>query len=289
MIALSRSASYRLCDGLALRVPVVQASLGICDNPRLAAAVSRAGGLGTLSVRTPDPAAHRRTLARIRKATTRPVLLAFTAEWEREELLDESFAAGFRDFQLFWWNGPRLARRIRARGGRVFWQVGDFDQARDALEAGTDVLVAQGTEAGGQVRSPYPVRELLLQIRGLTGAEKLPVVAGGGLADRHDVRAMLSIGAAAALLGTRFLLTEESAAPMGDKRRLLRASEAHLALDPRLVGDWPCAPRRRLRLGTVQLHRTQPCRTQGRRRAGRCCRLGGFRGIAVCAECDLER
>ena len=247
MILLHRSSLYPLCDGLTLRVPVVQASLGVCDNPHLAAAVSRAGALGTLSVRTPDPDAHCRALTRIRKETTRPVLLAFTAEWEREELIDTSFDAGFRDFQLFWWNGPRLARRIRARGGRVFWQVGDFDQAREAMETGADVLIAQGTEAGGQVRSPHPVRELLLQIRGLTGAEKIPIVAGGGLADRDDVRAMLGIGASAALMGTRFLLTEESAAPPADKRRLLRAGESHLALDPRLVGDWPCAPRRLLR------------------------------------------
>jgi NAD(P)H-dependent flavin oxidoreductase YrpB (nitropropane dioxygenase family) len=238
---------YRICDGIALSVPVVQALLGSCDGASLAAAVSRAGALGTLTIRAPQPRALSAILHRIRRVTARPVLLAFNAEWESEKVLMTALEHGFRHFQLFWWNGARLSRRIHEAGGVVFWQVGTLDQARDARDCGADVLVAQGTEAGGQVRSPHPIRDLLSDLLAITAERPIPIIAGGGLATRTDVADMLAGGAAAALLGTRFLLSEESTAPRSDKLRLCRqgASDA-LVLDPDLVGDWPCAPRRRL-------------------------------------------
>ncbi len=236
---------YPICDGLSLRAPVVQAPLGGCDGPRLVAAVSRAGGLGALTVSAGDLTRLPRLLAAIRARTPRPFIAAFQNEWERDEILDVCFAYGVRHFQVFWWNGPRLAPRIKNAGGTVFWQVGTTGEASDALMCGADVLVAQGTEAGGQVRSPLPVRALLAELRALTDT---PLIAGGGLATRADVMEMLTLGARAAYMGTRFLLTEEAAAPAHDKTRLLRAQNENLVLDPRSIGTWPCAPRRRLNL-----------------------------------------
>lgn len=236
---------WNLCDGVTLRVPVMQAPLGACDGPRLAAAVSRAGALGCLSVHGAEPEVVRRRLQRIRVLTPRPVLVAFTAPWEKDAVLDECLAAGFRHFQVFWWNGPRHATRIHAGGGVVFWQVGSVEQARDAREGGADVLVVQGTEAGGQVRSPHTLEQLVRSIsEEIEGA--LPFVAGGGLADRQDVARVLAWGASAAMLGTRFLLSEEAASEPRYKTRLLRADSSDLTLDRRIIGDWPCAPRRRL-------------------------------------------
>jgi NAD(P)H-dependent flavin oxidoreductase YrpB (nitropropane dioxygenase family) len=102
--------------GLSLPAPVVQAALAGCDGPRLAAAVSRAGGLGTLTLGAPTLGATRVRLARLRRLTLRPVLLAFTGEWEKPEVLDLCLAAGHQHFQVFWWNGPRLVRRIQDSG-----------------------------------------------------------------------------------------------------------------------------------------------------------------------------
>lgn len=231
--------------GLPPIFPVMQAPLGSCDGPRLAAAVSRAGGLGTLSVHAPDPASLRRQLHQIRAITPRPLLLAFTAQWERDAVLDTAIAEGVRLFQVFWWNGPRLAPRIRRLGGTVFWQVGTKMEARDAIEAGASVLIAQGTEAGGQVRSPRPVLELVRELRDDFGSD-IPIVAGGGFADASDVQTALAAGANAAFFGTRFLLSEEANASSRDKARLLKAQQSDLRLDTRLTGDWPCSPRRRL-------------------------------------------
>lgn len=236
--------NWLLCDNVAISTPVVQAPLGPYDGPRLAAEVSRAGGLGCLSLFDQSPAAARRLLERVHRRTRRPILVALTRQWEPESVLDTCLAHDARLFQVFWWNGPRLSPRIHAGGGKVFWQVGTVEQARDAAQCGADVLVAQGTEAGGQVRGGTPLEELLPQVRAATG---LPVIAGGGLADADDVQRVLDRGARAAMLGTRFVASEEALAPASYKARLVRAQPEDLYLDPRLVGDWPCAPRRRIR------------------------------------------
>lgn len=234
---------------LNLTAPVVQAALGVCDGPRLAAAVSRAGGLGTLTLYAPSSEQLAVRLTRLRQATTRPVLLAFTAEWERDSVLDDCLEQGFRHFQVFWWNGPRLVRRIHRQGGIALWQVGTPGQAEEALAHGADGLIVQGTEAGGPVRSPFSLAELIPELRALVG-EELPLIAGGGLATRADVQQTLTLGADAALLGTRFLLSREAASSLRHKRRLLHAQSTQLVLDTRLIGQWPCAPRRRLELMT---------------------------------------
>jgi nitronate monooxygenase len=232
-------------EGLTLRVPLVQANLGPCDGPRLAAEVSRAGALGCLSVHAPEIGTLRRRLAKIRQRTHRPVLAAFTAPYETEAVLQTAFEGGIRHFQVFWWNGPRLAPRIQALGGTVFWQVGSAEQIHNALDSGAKVLIAQGTEAGGQIRSPLPLKEIVPLAREAAGQE-IGLIAGGGLATRDDVTQVLAWGADAALLGTRFLLSEESLSPLRYKTRLARSTGRDLVLDVRVIGDWPCAPRRRL-------------------------------------------
>ena len=231
--------------GVTLRVPVVQAPLGCCGSHCLAASVSRSGGLGTFSAHNPNVAVWRSQLRRIRALTAHPVMLAFTAQWETDAILNDALAAGFRLFHVFWWNGPRLAPRIQRGGGHVYWQVGTIVEARDAVEMGASALVAQGTEAGGQVRSPRPVLDLVRELREAFGVD-LPIIAGGGFADGRDTQDALDAGANAAFFGTRFLLSEEARAPVQDKARLLRANTPDLHLDTRVMGDWPCSPRRQL-------------------------------------------
>jgi nitronate monooxygenase len=268
---------FTLCEGLTLRSPLIQASLGPCDGPLLAAAVSRAGALGCLSVHAPEAGVLRRRLARIRQRTHRPVLAAFTAPYEPEEVLETAFEGGIRHFQVFWWNGPRLAPRIQALGGTVFWQVGTADQVREARDAGAKVLVAQGTEAGGQVRSPVPLEEVIDLVREAAGSDAC-LVAGGGLATRDDVARVLQRGASAALLGTRFLVSDESQCPLTSKMRLARATEHDLVLDVRVIGDWPCAPRRRL---LNALGEDTPCLYAGRG-------IGHIRSVLPAAEIVRE-
>ena len=231
--------------GLSLPMPLVQASLGACDGPWLAGEISRAGGLGTVTLHAPSLEATRVRLARLKKITRRSVLLAFTADWEKDRVLELCLEAGFAHYHVFWWNGPRLIRRIHAAGARALWQAGTPGQIDEALSSGADALILQGTQAGGQVRSSFTLEELVPWARARVGPD-FPLIAGGGLATREDVVRTLALGADAALLGTRFLLTREANAPLAHKRRLLKAHAHQLTLDTRLVGQWPCSPRRRL-------------------------------------------
>lgn len=230
---------------LRLSVPIVQAPLGtVSAGWRLCSEVSRAGGLGCLTTHAPDPAALSRILDRIRLNTPRPVSVAFTGEWESEAVLETCLDKGFRHIYTFWWNGARLAPRIRRAGGTVLWQVGSVREAQTAVEAGADVLVLMGSEAGGQVRTPLSLSDLMKKVRATF--PDVPFVAGGGLADRQDMARVVAGGASAAIMGTRFLLSDEADATPSEKRRVLRANVADLSLDTRRVGQWPCAPRRRL-------------------------------------------
>lgn len=237
-------ARITLCDGITLTAPVVQAPLGPAGGPALAAAVSRAGALGCLTVHDEAPESLRRRLTQIRQLTKRPVLLAFTAPYETEALLDVAIEKDFRHILAFWWNGPRLSRWVHNADGVVFRQVGTSGQGSDALDEGADVLVAQGTKAGGPVRTPYPMPELIDTLRSLS--PNTPIAAGGGLADREDVAETLRLGANVALLGTRFLLTDEAELPLEDKARLVRCTSVDLVLDNNAEMDWPCAPCRGL-------------------------------------------
>jgi len=266
------TATLRLRDalGIPLRVPIVQAVLGDCAGIRLLRAVDRAGALPTLSVAGWRPSQARRWFRRLEHEVGNRAMIAFTGDWEREEVLDEAFAAGFRVFQTFWWNSERLVPRIQKRGGRAVVQVGSMAQASEAIGRGVSALILQGTEAGGPVRSSVPLEDFLRQVRADFGPDPILLV-GGGLSTRDDVEWVVENGADAALLGTRFLLSEESRASARDKARLCVSRSERLLLDTRLVGPWPCSPRRRLQtfhgedrpglfagMGLGTMHRVEP-------------------------------
>jgi nitronate monooxygenase len=211
-----------------LEMPVIQAGMGSVARHELAAAVSEAGGLGTIGG-AGAPIAHE--LAAARRLTGRPVavnlLLPFTAPADAE-------AAAAADAIVTFWGPPR-----RLGGSTWIHQCGSVAEAKAAAAAGADAVIAQGVEAGGHVRGTEPVLELVERIRAIT---KLPVLAAGGIVDREGVRAALEAGAVAAVVGTRFLLSDESRAHGAYKRRCLGAETTLLT---ELFGlGWPNAPHR---------------------------------------------
>jgi NAD(P)H-dependent flavin oxidoreductase YrpB (nitropropane dioxygenase family) len=228
-----------------LLVPVVQASLGPCDCPRLAAAVSEAGGLGTLSFTKPSVDEVERALLELRRLTQKPVLLSFLGDWEHPDVLAKCFQHKMRHFQIQWWNGARLAPLLRKAGALIYWQVGSLQQAEEAYSHTPDAFILPGTESGGPVRTSYPIQTLLALIR--DHYPQMPLIAGGGLSNANDVAQICALGAAAALMGTRFLLSEEALTSPEARVSLQQATLNDLFLDSRLVGEWPCAPRRRLK------------------------------------------
>ncbi len=220
-----------LLDRLGLDKPVVQAGMGGgISRHELAAAVSEAGGLGTIAVN--GPAAIERELRAARKLTERPIAVNVLLPFARRSWFA---AAAQADIVVTFWGRPK-----RRTPGVWIHQCGTVEEARAAHAVGADAAIVQGVEAGGHVRGTAPALELLARVRAALPAE-FPLLSAGGIAERADVQRALDTGAEAAVAGTRFLLSEESRAHPDYRQRLLDAEETVLT---ELFGaGWP-APHR---------------------------------------------
>jgi nitronate monooxygenase len=211
-----------------LEVPVVQAGMGAVASHELAAAVSEAGGLGTIAGARAVIAAE---VTAARRLTGRPIAVNLLLPFLRP---GDVKAAAAADVIVTFWGVPR-----RLAATTWIHQCGSVDEAKAAAAAGADAVIAQGVEAGGHVRGTTAALELLEQIR---TAVTIPVLVAGGIVDAEGVRDALDAGAIAAVVGTRFLLSEESHAHPEYKKRCLDARETVLT---ELFGlGWPDAPHR---------------------------------------------
>lgn len=211
-----------------LGAPVVQAGMGSVARHELAAAVSEAGGLGTIAgVRAPIAA----EVAAARRLTGKPIAVNLLLPFLRK---DDGKAVAAADAIVTFWGKP-----TRLASGTWIHQCGSVEEAQAAEAAGADAVIAQGVEAGGHVRGTTPMLELLERVRARV---KIPVLAAGGIVDADGVKAALDAGAVAAVAGTRFLLSEESRAHPDYKKACLEAHETFLT---ELFGlGWPDAPHR---------------------------------------------
>jgi NAD(P)H-dependent flavin oxidoreductase YrpB (nitropropane dioxygenase family) len=133
---------------------------------------------------------------------------------------------------------------VHEGGALAAWQVGSPAEARTAVDAGCDFIIAQGTEAGGHVRGQVSLLPLLDSV---LDSVDVPVVAAGGIATARGVAAVLAAGAAGARLGTRFVATPEADAHAEYVDALLRASAGDTVVTEAFSGMWPHAPHRVLR------------------------------------------
>ncbi len=196
----------------------------------LAAAVSEAGGLGTVAVNGAE--AIRRELAAARALTGRPIAVNVLLPFARRDWFTTAAEA---DVVVTFWGTPR-----RRTAGVWMHQCGSLAEARSAHAAGADAVIVQGVEAGGHVRGATPALELLERVKGELPAG-YPLLLAGGIAEWGDVSQALDAGASAAVAGTRFLLSEESRAHAGYRQRLIEAKDTILT---ELFGaSWP-APHR---------------------------------------------
>ena len=231
---------------LGFEVPVMQAPIGRGAAEALVIEVSRSGGLGTLGASWTPPAALREQIRAIARATDRPFCVNLVLDFDQEERLEVaveervpwvSFSFGLR---------RELVARAQAGGARVLVQVVSAEAAREAAEAGADALIVQGVEAGGHVQS---VVELLPLLADVSRAVSLPLLAAGAIADPVAARAARAAGAAAVVMGTRFVASDECAAHPGYKAALLAAEARDTVLTRLFAVGWD-APHRVLRNST---------------------------------------
>jgi nitronate monooxygenase len=240
-----------LCAKLGIEIPIIQAPLGGAVLPRLAAAVSNAGALGTLPLWYTDVDSLRRTVRETRALTSKPFAVNLNMEFSQEERLEACLEEGVPIISFFWRDPAPLVKRAKSGGAIVLHTIGNAEDARRAVDCGVDVVVAQGWEAGGHIRGTVATLPLVPAVVDAVG--ETPVVAAGGIADGRGMAAALALGASGVWVGTRFLASEEIAIHSDYQRRILAASENDTVYCEDLFNvGWPNAPHRVLRNSTVR-------------------------------------
>jgi len=250
---------------LGCTVPLQQAGMGKIASPALAAAVADAGGLGMVSGIAGAPPEY---VAKILDGLHRSTSGAFGANFIVDGVRDEASGKLDADFvkvlevaasraplvEFFYTHpDPELVEMAHTGGALVSWQVGSAPEAV-AAEAGCDLIVAQGTEAGGHVRGTIGVLALLGEV---LPSAKVPVVAAGGIGTGRAMAAALAAGASAVRVGTRFVAAEEAGTHPAYVERLIAASAKDTILTEAFSANWPNAPHRVLRSCVEAVERFQ--------------------------------
>jgi nitronate monooxygenase len=223
--------------------------MGAAAVPALAAAVSKAGALGTVALTWVADVGGvvRETAGLIERPFGGNLVLA----WDQHRHLEEALEAGLKIVSLTWGDPTPYVERVHEAGAVLMHTVSSAEEARRATAGGVDVIVAQGWEAGGHVRGQVATLPLVPAV--VDAVAPVPVIAAGGIGDARGVAAVLALGAQAAWLGTRFLLAEEAPVHPEYRRRIINAAET----DPEWYANlydvgWPDSPHRALRNSTAE-------------------------------------
>jgi nitronate monooxygenase len=227
-------------ESFSLRHPVALAPMGGVAGGALAAAVSNGGGLGLVGGGGGDKTWLRDQLRIVADATSEPWGVGFLSWALETETLEWTLHHRPMAIMLSFGDSRPFVELIRAAGAKLIIQVTDLDEARQASEVGADVIVAQGAEAGGHGgrRSTLPFVPAVVDLVGPT-----PVLAAGGITDGRGLAAALVLGAAGALIGTRFEASHEALIPSAAARAIVESNgdstERSRLVDIALRSPWP--------------------------------------------------
>jgi enoyl-[acyl-carrier protein] reductase II len=215
----------RLTEMLGIEHPVMLAGMGGVSYHRVVAAVSDAGGFGTLGAATMSSEQLDSEMIGVRKLTTKPFGVDLLAALPERMVGDaHKVVAGGASLFVAGLGVPRDVIKVLHDGNvLVASMCGKVRHAIAAVEAGCDFVIAQGTEAGGHTGT-VATMPLVPQIVDAVG-ERVPVVAAGGIFDGRGLAAAIALGADGVWLGTRFIATPEARTVTGYKDALLRAHE----------------------------------------------------------------
>lgn len=200
----------RITELLGIRYPIVQAGMSwASSNATLALAVSKAGGLGVIGAGPMYPEDLRVAIRTVKAGTHRPFAVNVPLYNKRAaEFLDIAHDENV-PIVIGSQGGPKQQlARFKDAGVKWLHVVASPEHALKAQEAGVDAVIAVGVEAGGH--PPPDEVGTLVVVRAVCKAVRIPVIAGGGIADGAGVAAMFCLGAEGVQLGTRFLMTPES-------------------------------------------------------------------------------
>jgi nitronate monooxygenase/enoyl-[acyl-carrier protein] reductase II len=240
-----------LCGLIGIEHPVIQGPLGgpWDVGAELIAAVSNAGGLGSIATSLRDPEEVRTAIRRVRElAGERPFAVNLTRRRFDDAVFEAALAERPAVVSLALGDPADLPERAHAAGCLFMEQVTTVTQALEAAEAGVDVIVAQGGEGGGFSGS---VGTLALVPQVVDAVAPIPVVAAGGIVDGRGLAAAIALGAQGVNVGTRFLASTESHFPESWKQAIVAAESedaikvefAHHLVPPVSEGGWLTIPR----------------------------------------------
>lgn len=243
-----------LTDILDLDVPIVQAPVGSATCPPLAAAVADAGALGMLAITWRDETATREVLAETNRRTDGVFGVNIVADPDAKDIPTEAHVEicleeGVDIFSFSFGDADPYVEQIYEHDGIVLQSVGSAKEAEKAVNMGVDIVVAQGWEAGGHIQSDVATLPLVPRI--VDAVPNTPVIAAGGIADGRGIAAVLTLGAAGAWLGTRFLATEEAYIHQLYRERILEADETETVYSTLFDEGWPEVPHRVIHNTTV--------------------------------------
>jgi NAD(P)H-dependent flavin oxidoreductase YrpB (nitropropane dioxygenase family) len=173
--------------------------------------------------------------------TDAPLGVGFLIPFVSREAVEA--AAGLVEVVEFFFGDPDadLVGLVKRGGAVAGWQVGSAREARAAVDAGCDYVVAQGIEAGGHVRGTQPLEHVLLEVLSVV---EVPVVAAGGIGSADRVAGILAQGASAVRVGTRFVAATESNAHPRYVELLIAATDDDTVVTQAFGVGWPDAPHR---------------------------------------------
>ncbi len=265
---------HKLFADLGLSFPIIQSPMAGVQGSALAAAVSSAGGLGSLPCALLDLPSVRNEITVIREQTSNPFNLNFfcnsvpTDYAQKEQAWRAALAPYYRELEIdenhpvsgtvrspftqasaelieellpevvsfhFGLPAPDLLARVKKSGAKIFSSATTVDEAIWLEDHGVDAVIAQGSEAGGH-RGMFLSSDLTTQVGTfsllpqIVRSVSVPVIAAGGIADSHGVKAAVELGASAVQLGTVFLLCHEAKTSELHRAALKSSASAHTAI-----------------------------------------------------------
>ena len=216
-----------ICDLLGIIHPIILGGMGSATTAPLVAAVSNAGGFGTLGTSAFDAATLGSEIAAIQERTDKPFGVNHLLFQIHEDMFNVTLRARPAVAAFAWARRDQNLRdyfgRAHDAGCKVMHMAGEVPEALRAAEAGADVIVAQGTEAGGHVgwMASLPLVPMMVK-----AVAPIPVLCAGGIGDGRGLAAALALGAEGVLLGTRFMATPEAPIHPNFKQAIVR-SDGH--------------------------------------------------------------
>ena len=233
-----------LFDLLNITTPILSAPMGGAAGPDLVAAVCNACGYGVIPLWGKPVAQVEAGIEAVRALTPRNFAVNLNLSFPFEDQLQACIDKKVHAVSLFWGMDSVAIARAKKGGLVVLASVGSVAEAKVAADAGADVIVAQGWEAGGHVWGEVSTMAL---VPAVADAVDIPVVAAGGIADGRGMAAALMLGAAGVWIGTRFLASAEATIHAVYRDRILAATETQTEWYHDLYDvSWPAAPLRAL-------------------------------------------